>query len=403
MNGFFTAFNGLKRWKANSGTVTAYLTWRRALLLIAIASATLLLLSINNQLELPEPSGSYAVGRTALYWVDTSRPEVLTASPEDRREVVAQVWYPAEADTGVKSDYIPQLDHLAQGLRESGELSSFEVAGLKFVHTHGYWDADVADAVATYPVVLLSPGNGTNAEFYSGLADELASRGYIVVGLNHPYDVSAVALGNGQIASFAWEQWPIEMAKREEFTRQRVAVRTEDILFALYALEALDHGEQSILSGHLDLNRVVALGHSLGAIAAIQACQQDSRFTGCINLDGLYQGNPFSTEVSSDLPRQPFMFLTKEESLHPAQVARLEALASKSYWVTIRGASHDHFTDGPLLRPGLLPTPNQADRIHKAIRTYTLAFLNKVTSGTEAELLEETSDVTEARVIVYEP
>ena len=63
-------------------------------------------------------------------------------------------------------------------------------------------DAEVAKSQMHYPVIILSPGNGTNIEFYASLASEIASHGYIVAGLNHPYDVPAVELSNGDIAPY---------------------------------------------------------------------------------------------------------------------------------------------------------------------------------------------------------
>lgn len=51
------------------------------------------------------------------------------------------------------------------------------------------------------------------------------------------------------------------------------------------------------------------------------------------------------------------MFVTKESELHPMLIERFESM-SESYWVVIHSASHDIFTDGPLLQPCLLPFPN---------------------------------------------
>jgi hypothetical protein len=44
----------------------------------------------------PPPAGPYAIGTLTYHWVDAARPEILTADPADTRELMAQVWYPAE-------------------------------------------------------------------------------------------------------------------------------------------------------------------------------------------------------------------------------------------------------------------------------------------------------------------
>jgi predicted dienelactone hydrolase len=50
--------------------------------------------------ELPALTGKLAVGRTSFHWVDASRPEAMTDNPDDRRELMVTIWYPAESVTG---------------------------------------------------------------------------------------------------------------------------------------------------------------------------------------------------------------------------------------------------------------------------------------------------------------
>jgi len=224
--------------------------------------------------------------------------------------------------------------------------------------------------------VLFSPGNGTNIEFYSSLAGEIASHGYIVVGINHPYDVAAVELSNGSVAPYDKHQWLLSPSEHEAYTAERIKVRIADVLFALDQLTALNSSVTSPLAGMFDLDSVAVAGHSLGGIIASEACKADPRFKTCLNFDGLQRGGPFSMAESALPPSQPFLFLTKESELHPKLVERFES-TSESYWVVIHGASHDSFTDGPLLQPALLPIPNQADGYMNLIQKYTLAFLDR--------------------------
>src|SRR5688500_10246462 len=98
--------------------------------------------SMYAQLELPAPDGPYTVGRTVFSWIDTSRPEALTEDPNDFREVVAMVWYPAEPGTGVKAGYFPNLDTVSDALIESGEVGWWEVFGLRFIRSESRFDAN---------------------------------------------------------------------------------------------------------------------------------------------------------------------------------------------------------------------------------------------------------------------
>jgi hypothetical protein len=70
-------------------------------LLLAIAALVSALVhetggQLANRSPLPDPTGHYAVGRTAFDWIDQSRPDSL--SPSRHREVVVWAWYPAAID-----------------------------------------------------------------------------------------------------------------------------------------------------------------------------------------------------------------------------------------------------------------------------------------------------------------
>jgi hypothetical protein len=365
-----------------------------------IAIIILLTLSIYLQLELPASTGPYPVGQTVFRWVDTSRPEVLTESPTDFREVIALLWYPAENGTGAKSPYFPGLSEVSKALAESGEIESWKVFGLPFVRSQNLLNASPAKSETRFPVLMFSPGNGTNIEFYSALLSEIASHGYIVVGLNHPYDVAAVELSDHKIASFYKQQESLDMRANQAFVSERIKVRTLDVLFALDQLQILSQGDNSSFAGSMDLRLVAVAGHSLGGITASEACKADIRFRSCLNFDGLQKGGPFSSEASAIPPDQPFMFITKEAHLHPKLIEKFES-TKESYWVVIHGATHDSFTDGPLLQPGLLPVSTRADQIMSQIQKYTVAFLDQTLKGQQSDLLAKSVKLANVTVNVY--
>jgi hypothetical protein len=99
-------------------------------------------------------------------------------------------------------------------------------------------------------------------------------------------------------------------------------------------------------------------------------------------------------------PEQPFLFLTKESQLHPALVERFESM-TESYWVVVQGATHQSFTDGPLLQPSLLPGPNQADKLMDLIQQYTLAFLDQTLKRQVSNLLSKTFEREDVSVKVF--
>lgn len=365
---------------------------------MGLLSLFVFILLTYSQLELPSPSGSYTVGRMIFRWVDASRPEVLTEDPNDTREVVTMIWYPAQTGTGVKADYFPALSSVSDALMKSGEVEWWQVLGLRFIRSESPLNASPIKDQNPFPVVILSPGNGTNIEFYSSLASEIASHGYIVVGINHPYDVSAVELSNGDIAAYDKDQWMLEAEAHQAYIKDRIKVRTADLLFALEQLEALNTSGR--FAGTMDLDSVAVAGHSLGGIGASEACKADIRFKACLNYDGLQKGGPFSMEDTAIPPKQPFMFITKESQLHLRVLERFESMP-ESYWVVVHGASHQSFTDGPLLQPSLLPGSNQADHLMDLVQGYSLAFLDHTLKGQLSKILSKTVDREDVSVKVF--
>jgi hypothetical protein len=345
--------------------------------LLAVAVGLVLLtVSFYLQFELPDPTGPYAVGRTVMGWTDTARLEEATDNPDDWREVIVQVWYPAIAGSGDVTGYFLNLDLISSALIESGEVSALEVWGLRFMRSHSRADAELSNSQSTYPLVLFSPGNGTNMEFYAALAEDLASHGHIVAGINHPYDVAAVQLEDSGVAVFAEIPF-MDLESHQAAVARRIDVRAADARFVLDRLAELNTQPGSPFAGRLDLERVAVVGHSLGGITAAEVCRTDARVQSCANLDGLQAGGPFSARPDPQLPNQPFLFITKEENLHPNVLEMLDRSPGGATLIQVSGAKHNSFTDGPLLQPGLLPIPGRAERVTAQVRLELLKFLEQ--------------------------
>jgi hypothetical protein len=370
----------------------------KSILFVGLFLLLILYFFIYSHLELPASSVAYTVGRMVFQWVDSSRPEVLTEDPNDFREVIAMIWYPAEAGTGVIAGYFPDLPSVSDALVQSGEVKWWEVFGLRFIRSDSPLDANPVKAEHPFPVVIFSPGNGTNIEFYSSLASEIASYGYIVIGLNHPYDVPAVQLSDGDVASYDRSQWTMSPEEHNAYIAERMKVRTADVLFALEKLDEMN--STGLLTGSMDLDSIAAAGHSLGGITAAEACKADSRFKACLNLDGIQSGGPFSMEDTAMPPEQPFLFLTKEPQLHPRLLERFKSMP-ESYWIVVHGAFHQSFTDSQLLQPSLLPGTSLGDQLMNIIQQYTLAFLDHTLKGQPSALLSSSVDGKDVSVKVF--
>jgi hypothetical protein len=193
------------------------------------------------------------------------------------------------------------------------------------------------------------------------------------------------------VAAYDKGQWSLSPAAHQAYTAERMNVRIADLLFVLDRLDALISDLDNPLAGVLDLESVAVAGHSLGGIAASEACKADRRFKACLNFDGLQKGGPFSMEETAIPPLQPFLFLTKEAELHTRLVESFES-TTESYWVVIHGALHESFTDGPQLRDLLSPFSPKTDQLMSLIQGYTIAFLDQTLKGQPSEVLSTTAD-----------
>ena len=331
----------------------------------AYAAATLFDLSI------PAPTGDHAVGRESWVWVDDSRPESHTPDAHDARSVPVRVWYPAQPGTGQPAGYVEDLAVIEAGLKESGELSWLETLGLRMVRDHALQGAAVEASDEGFPVLLLSPGNATNVGFYSALAEDLASKGYVVIGIDHAFQVAAVRIEDGSVAVYDHS-----MDTGPESIRPKIEERLADMTFVL---ERIREGTGGIefLAPSLDLTRIGVLGHSNGGITVAEMCRTEVGIAACLNIDGQAAGGPFGYEQDAPAPDQPFMFLTKEASIHDSLNSRFEAAGDGAVRAVVPVAEHGDFTDGGMLEPDINPFSNNARSVVVTSRALVSAFFDQ--------------------------
>ncbi len=296
--------------------------------------------------ELPPPSGPYAVGTQVFRWVDETRPEVRTKAPDDLRNVIVQAWYPAAA--GAHGPHAPYIDGLGRLPQFVSLFPGLAMAYYDRIDTHAIAGAPLAVERPRWPVVLFSPGYGAARAFYTGLIADLASRGFVVLAVDHPYEVAVTQLANGRIAT-AIERFAGQ--PRDGFARmaQQQLVRAADLRFVLDRLAA--PGALGALSGHLEVERVAAIGHSFGGAAALLAMSEDPRIAAAANLDGTLYGALPEQHLS-----RPVLLLesdrreTGHSPIYLAGNQRLLAnLSAVGYRFEIHSTNHYSFTDAAWL------------------------------------------------------
>jgi predicted dienelactone hydrolase len=229
----------------------------------------------------------------------------------------------------------------------------------------------VAASDGGFPVLFLSPGNATNVGFYSALAEDLASKGYVVFGIDHAFQVAAVRIQDGTVAVYDHS-----MDTGPESIGAKIEERVADLTFVLEQIREGTGGVE-FLAPSLDPARIGVLGHSNGGISAAEMCRAEAAITACLNIDGQAAGGPFGYQQDAPAPDQPFMFLTKEASIHDALHSRFEAAGAGTVRAVVPVAEHGDFTDGGLLEPDVIPFSNTGRSVVVTTRAVVSAFFDQ--------------------------
>ena len=138
----------------------------------------------NSRTPHPKPTGPYAVGNRYYYLTDKDRPDLISPDPHDFRAISLQVWYPAEPSP---SDLLILLNDrkLIEGYVQEGALDPTILTEWAFEPTHSFLKAKPVETSTPFPVILYSSSGVMNANTF--LSEELASHGYVVFSIGHPY------------------------------------------------------------------------------------------------------------------------------------------------------------------------------------------------------------------------
>jgi hypothetical protein len=335
---------------------------------------------------LPTPTGPFDIGTVSYYWVDEARGEVFTPlDQDDKREIIVRFWYPATVEPDATPELYLENDpawqmmidmtgHKAEWIMSPDELVATE--------THAYANALVSDAQDTYPVLVFTHGWVMMAEYYTTLLEDLASHGYIVAGITHPYASAPVTLQDGRVANFVPDN------------RKAVESSYADQIFVLDQLEVLNVDDPlGLFVGRLDLDRLGIWGHSLGGVDAILTCAADSRCKAALNLDAdsTFLGNNYLQEINPQEVTVPTMFLVSGQWGQP-DFDFYERLGGPAYYLTFEAIWHMNIGDYPFwFVSANMPAINimgfDPQRSLDVINAYVLAFFGHYLNSEESSIL----------------
>ncbi|WP_245657543.1 alpha/beta hydrolase family protein [Herbidospora mongoliensis] len=324
---------------------------------------------------LAAPTGDHPVGTTVLHLTDTSRPDPWNLDAK-ARELKVTLWYPGEPGAGARAAYMsPKESELVlRGSRAEGvppDMLSRTVV----------YATETAPAPGRFPLVVLSPGFTKPVSTLTSLAEDLASRGYVVAGIDHTYESYATTLSDGRVT----ECLACDSDTDPGFGTGVVQNRAADVSFVLD--ELLSRRKE------IDRTRIAMVGQSIGGASALATMAADRRVRAGVNLDGTTYAR-----IPRDFAR-PFMFVGTPEHASGGRDNSWDRdwklLTGGKRWLVVKGADHQSFTDLPQLLGALgmkplLGTPSAA-RLAEITRTYVAAFLDEHLKSRPQPLLKEAS------------
>jgi Platelet-activating factor acetylhydrolase, isoform II len=338
--------------------------------------------------RLPAPTGGCPVGTVSLWLTDTSRPDPWAAGVNER-ELMVSLWYPATSTDGLRARYLTPAESELQ-LTSRG-ITGVPPGVLSVTRTNAVSDARPAGRQRTLPLVVLSPGFTNSRSVLTALAEDLASHGYVVTGIDHTYESFATAFPDGRVTTCLARETRRGGAV---FWEKLVAGRAADVTFVLTELT----GAHPAWPGGalIDPSRIAMAGHSIGGAATIAAMLADSRIRAGIDMDGA----TFAPIPDRGLSR-PFAFLGKQSNYTPGSDGAVTTwerdwrlLTGWKRWLLVAGAIHASFTDLALLADEIgidagagLPGTRSLD----ITRAYVRAFLDQHLRGEPQALLDRPS------------
>jgi pimeloyl-ACP methyl ester carboxylesterase len=320
-------------------------------------------LATENTASVPRPTGPNSVGTSILDLVDPIREDPYLHDGT-RRELLVRLWYPASPNQiCAPAVYTAPLvwSHFSQLLG----------VPLPDVKTNSCLDAAVSRGA--HPVVVFTPGYTATFTDYTFLFEDLASRGYVVVSIDHTSEATAVEFPDGRFVKSVFGSYLNgELRSDEEGYALAVIARLGDLTFVLDQLDRLNSSSKNPFAGKLDTSRVALAGHSLGGLTTVLALQQEPRFKVGLVLDGVIPQIPIRP-TSKPL----FLLMAGHEQWSNEECQVWSSLLGPRVSLNLPGAEHLTPSDAVWLAKSAIKTGDlSSEQTVELLRSNIAAFLD---------------------------
>ncbi|XP_042296916.1 platelet-activating factor acetylhydrolase 2, cytoplasmic [Sceloporus undulatus] len=327
-------------------------------------------MGVTQSLGLPHGKGSHPVGCTDV---------MVGQTPKG---LFFRLFYPCIPQDGAEQPaWIPRYEYYC-GLADYMNMNRKWCAPLLSV-TFGScripvsWDAPFRPSRHKYPVIIFSHGLGAFRTVYSAICIEMASRGFLVMALEHR-DRSASATYFCKLepeapdlpGSQVHEEWlsyrgvPKDQ-KEFHFRNPQLHQRANECIRGLKLFRSIDSGKApvnllrtnfdlSALKDNIDLTKVTVMGHSFGGATAVLALVKEAQFKCAVALDAWMF--PLENSLYPKVTK-PVLFVNTESFQTAESVAKMKKISatnSETKIITILGTVHQSQTDFTFLAGNLV-------------------------------------------------
>ncbi len=337
---------------------------------------------------------------------------------------------------GLKTSGEYEVKMVSAILKDESRIETFEDDGsCREVPLYFYYpDVEACgedEAAKEFPIVFFSHGAFGYYQSNTSTYMELASRGYIVVSIEHPYhsfftkdtDGKTVIVDLEFISNAIEIQNSDEVSEEESYetTKDWIELRLADMNFVIdkvklaafegsiddnWYCEDIEEIERALASA--DENTIGVMGHSLGGAAAVTLGRDRDDIDAVIDIDGTMLGEIDGVSdgvdiVSNETYDVPLLVFDNEEHHNDRVNAAGENLlyvnnvilnnATNGYETCIIGSGHMNYTDLPLFSPllaGLLGVGEvDSEQCITKMNEITADFLNCYLKGEGVFAVEE--------------
>ena len=301
-------------------------------------------------------TGQHLIGTKRMVWIDSTRTNWFLDGYGPYRQLMAQIWYPADASALLssvkKSKYIDNKKALTYTIELQGykipEILTNQIGSIKC----NSWEDASPVSNKKFPILIFSHGHGGLRTQNTNQVEELVSHGYIVIAVDHTYDAGFVEFPDGNIAySLTSKPEGERLNETPETFYTRFGYRVDDIDFVINKIDSFDEYDLNI-SSIMDKNNIGIFGHSFGCLTSVYATYFNDRIKSCFGLDGWFE--PLHDSLVFKNINKPIMHLGQnnkgdEQFWNDINFVKMnnfiKSNSDLSVMVDIPGSHHYDYTD----------------------------------------------------------